>query len=204
MRIKRIAFLAYPRMTLLDLVGGYDALRRVSRMGIDRQVDHRIIGTEPELADDSGFVVRCDGVYEDLDAYDLLYVPGGVGARILLDDTRFVDYIGTWGIDRPIASACTGALLLGAAGHLTGLRATTHHTELDALRKYCGKVVTDRVVDEGRVVTAGGVTAAIDLGLHLVEKFWGAKAREQIAKQMAYTPGEPPAPVIPRGVFASD
>ncbi|MCC6874184.1 MAG: DJ-1/PfpI family protein, partial [Sandaracinaceae bacterium] len=114
MRIKRIAFIAYPRMTLLDLVGGYDALRRVARMGIDRTVTHRILGTEPELADDSGFVVRCDGVYEDLDAFDLLYVPGGLGARQLLEDSRFIDWIGSWGIDRPIASVCTGAVLLGA------------------------------------------------------------------------------------------
>lgn len=186
MKIKRIAFLVYPRLTLMDLVGGYDALRRVSRMGIDRTVTHRIIGTEPELADDSGFVVRPDGVYEDLEPYDLLYVPGGVGARELVSDERCVEYLRAWGRAKPVASVCTGALLLGAAGHLEGLRATTHASALAELAPYCAEVVRERVVDEGRVVTAGGVTSALDLGMHLVAKHWGPEAALTIARQMEY------------------
>lgn len=186
MRIKRIAFFVFPRLTLIDLVGGYDALRRVARMGIDRTVTHRIIGTEPELTDDSGFVVRPDGVYEDLDPYDLLYVPGGHGARDLLEDARCVEYLRGWGKEKPIASVCTGALLLGAAGHLEGLRATTHASALEDLAPYCGEVVRERIVDEGRVVTAGGVTSALDLGVHLVAKHWGPEAALTIARQMEY------------------
>lgn len=186
MRIKRIAFFVFPRLTLIDLVGGYDALRRVARMGIDRTVTHRIIGTEPELTDDSGFVVRPDGVYEDLDPYDLLYVPGGHGARDLLEDARCVEYLRGWGKEKPIASVCTGALLLGAAGHLEGLRATTHASALEDLAPYCAEVVRERIVDEGRVVTAGGVTSALDLGVHLVAKHWGPEAALTIAHQMEY------------------
>ncbi len=186
MRIKRIAFFVFPRLTLIDLVGGYDALRRVARMGVDRTVTHRIIGTEPELTDDSGFVVRPDGVYEDLDPYDLLYVPGGHGARELLEDARCVEYLRGWGTEKPIASVCTGALLLGAAGHLEGLRATTHASALEDLAPYCAEVVRERIVDEGRVVTAGGVTSALDLGVHLVAKHWGPEAALTIARQMEY------------------
>lgn len=186
MRIKRIAFFVFPRLTLIDLVGGYDALRRVARMGVDRTVTHRIIGTEPELTDDSGFVVRPDGVYEDLDPYDLLYVPGGHGARELLEDARCVEYLRGWGKEKPIASVCTGALLLGAAGHLEGLRATTHASALEDLAPYCAEVVRERIVDEGRVVTAGGVTSALDLGVHLVAKHWGPEAALTIARQMEY------------------
>ena len=185
--IRRIAFLAFPRMTVLDLIGGYDALRRVAAMGIDPEVRHRIIGTEAEIPDDSGLVIRPEGVYEDLAGFDLLYVPGGIGTRALASDQRFLEYIGTWGATRPAASVCTGALLLGAAGYLRGKRATTHHNAYDLLRPLCREVVTDRrVVDEGQVVTAGGVSAALDLGLYLVERFWGAPAREKIAAQMAY------------------
>ena len=190
--IKRIAFLIFPRMTVLDLIGGYDALRRVATMGIDPEVRHRIIGTEPEIADDSGLVVKADGVYEDLSGFDLLYVPGGVGTRALASDRRCIDYLRTWGPSRPLASVCTGALLLGAAGYLQGRRATTHHNAFDLLRPLCREVVTDqRVVDEGQVVTAGGVASALDLGLYLVEKFWGAPAREKIAAQMAYRASSP-------------
>jgi transcriptional regulator GlxA family with amidase domain len=184
---KRIAFLIFPRLTSLDFVGGYDALRRVAGMGIDREVEHRIIGTEPGIVDDSGLRLTPDGVYEDLAPYDLLYVPGGFGTRPLMEDARFIAYLRTWGPDRPIVSVCTGALLLGRAGYLTGLRATTHHNAYDALRPFCREVVTDRrIVDEGRVVTAGGVSSSLDLGLYLVERYWGEDARKTIAAQMAY------------------
>jgi cyclohexyl-isocyanide hydratase len=187
MGIQRIAFLIFPGLTVLDLVGGYDALRRVATMGIDPAVTHRLIGTESEIADESGLVMRPDAVYEDLAPFDLLYVPGGFGTRALLKDARLVSYLKTWGTRRPLASVCTGALLLGAAGHLAGLRATTHHRALDLLKPYCREVVADcRIVDEGRIVTAGGVSSSLDLGLYLVEKFWGTPARERIAAQMEY------------------
>ena len=185
--IQRIAFLVFPGLTVLDFVGGYDALRRVATMGIDPGVTHRIIGTESEIGDESGLVMRPDGMYEDLAPFDLLYIPGGFGTRALLKDARLVSYLKTWGAERPLASVCTGALLLGAAGYLTGLRATTHHRAVDLLKPYCREVVTDRrIVDEGRIVTAGGVASSLDLGLYLVQKFWGAPARERIAAQMEY------------------
>lgn len=185
--IKRIAFLLFPGLTFLDFVGGYDALRRVAAMGIDREVTHRIIGTAPLIADETGLRVTPDGVYEDLAPFDLLYVPGGLGTRALLGDERLIAYLRTWG-DRPLASVCTGALLIGKAGYLAGKRATTHHRAYDDLRPYCREVVTDRrVVDEGLVVTAGGVASSLDLGLYLVERHWGAPARETIAAQMAYS-----------------
>ena len=192
--VRRIAFFVFPRLTLLDLVGVYDALRRVSLMAIAPGVTHRLIGTLPEIEDESGARLRADGVYDDLSGFDLLVIPGGLGTRVLLDDARCIDYLRGWGDTRPIASVCTGALLLGKAGHLAGQRATTHHGSLHLLRPFCHEVVTDaRVVDEGRVVTAAGVSATLDLGLHLVAKFWGVEAAQRIAAQMEY----PPAHIAP-------
>src|SRR5262249_13601961 len=96
-------------------------------------------------------------------------------------------YLHGWGRERPLASVCTGSLLLGRAGHLAGLAATTHHAARELLRPFCREVVTERrVVDEGRVITAARVTCGLDLGLYLVERFWGADARAKIASQMAY------------------
>jgi len=185
--IKRIAFLVFPHLTFLDFVGAYDALRRVAALGIDPAVKHRIIGTAAEIVDESGLVMKPDGVYEDLGDLDLLYVPGGFGTRRLVDDERCIAYLRSWGFARPLASVCTGALLLGRAGYLTGKRATTHHRAYDRLRPYCAEVVTDRrIVDEGVVVTAGGVASSLDLGLYLVEKFWGQPARATISTQMEY------------------
>jgi cyclohexyl-isocyanide hydratase len=184
---KRIAFLVFPRLTFLDFVGAYDALRRIATMSIDPAVTHRIIGTEREIVDETGLVVTPDAVYEDLAAFDLLYVPGGLGTRTLMNDGRLLDYLTTWGSARPVASVCTGALLLGRAGFLRDKRATTHHRAWELLRPLCREVVTDRrIVDEGQVVTAGGVTSALDLGLYLVERFWGVEARQKIAAQMEY------------------
>ena len=104
-----------------------------------------------------------------------------------MDNKRAVEYLKTWGDERPLASVCSGSLLLGSAGYLRDKRATTHHQAVELLRPLCREVVTNRrVVDEGRVVTAGGVSSSLDLGLYLVEKFWGADARVKIAAQMEY------------------
>ncbi|HEU5321689.1 MAG TPA: DJ-1/PfpI family protein [Methylomirabilota bacterium] len=184
---RRIALLGFPGLTFLDLIGVYDAVRRLPILGLDRAVTHRLIGTQAEIADDSGLAIRPDGVYEDLAGFDLLFVPGGLGTRALMHDERFLDWLRTWGPDRPLASVCTGSLLLGAAGYLEGRRATTHQGALELLRPLCREVVADRrIVDEGRVVTAGGVASSLDLGLYLVEKYWGVAARERIAAQMEY------------------
>jgi transcriptional regulator GlxA family with amidase domain len=184
---KRIAFLVFPRLTLLDFIGAYDALRRIAAMSIDPEVTHRVIGTDAEIVDESGLGLRPDSVYEDLSKFDLLYVSGGLGTVTLMDNKRAVDYLKTWGDERPVASVCSGALLLGCAGYLRDKRAATHHQAVELLRPLCREVVTNRrVVDEGRVVTAGGVSSSLDLGLYLVEKFWGVDARRKIAAQMEY------------------
>ena len=185
---RRFALLAFSKLTFLDLIGVYDALRRVTPMGVAPGVSVTIIGAEPEIVDESGLAVRAQAVYEDLAGYDLLFLPGGVGTRPLMHDARFLQYLATWGDARPLASVCTGSLLLGAAGYLKALRATTHHNAFDALKPLCREVVTDRrIVEDGRVVTAGGVASSLDLGLYLVEKYWGAAAREKIAAQQEYT-----------------
>jgi transcriptional regulator GlxA family with amidase domain len=184
---KRIAFLIFPRVTLLDFIGAYDSLRRIAAMAIDPGVTHRVIGTDPKIVDESGLSLKPDSVYEDLSKFDLLYVSGGLGTVALMDNKRAVDHLKPWGDERPLASVCSGSLLLGSAGYLRDKRATTHHQAVELLRPLCREVVTNRrVVDEGRVVTAGGVSSSLDLGLYLIEKFWGADARVKIAAQMEY------------------
>lgn len=185
--VRRLAFLAFPGLTFLDLIGAYDSLRRVAAMQIDARVTHRVIGTKASIEDETGLTVIPDGVYEDLTGFDLLYVPGGQGTRRLMHDPMFIDYLKGWGKSRPIVSVCTGSLLLGAAGMLKGKRATTHHLAFDLLAPLCREVVTDeRIVEDGLVTTAGGVTSALDLGLHVVDRHWGPEARSRIAEVMEY------------------
>src|SRR6476646_5713008 len=106
--MRRIAFFGFPGITFLDLIGAYDALRRVATLGIDSKVVCRVIGTEKEIADERGLRLIADAVYESLAGYDLLVVPGGVGTRALEEDKRCLDWIRSWGVERPIASVCTG------------------------------------------------------------------------------------------------
>jgi cyclohexyl-isocyanide hydratase len=193
--VQRIGFLAFPGLTLLDLVGAYDVIRRVPLMGIDQSVTHRIIGTKTALEDETSFAFHPDGVYEELKGFDLLVVPGGLGTRRLMHDERFLDYLRGWGKSKPLASVCTGSLLLGRAGYLKGRRATTHAGSFDVLAPFCKEVVRDeRVVEDGNVTTAGGVSSSIDLGLHLVTRYWGDEAREHIAAVMEYRGYGRPAP----------
>jgi transcriptional regulator GlxA family with amidase domain len=85
-----------------------------------------------------------------------------------------------------VASVCTGAMLLAAAGLLTGRPAITHHSAIDDLKAAGAKVVDARVVDDGNVVTAGGVTCGLDLVLHLVERLWGAPLALAAERELEY------------------
>lgn len=199
----RVAIVIFPGLTVLDFIGLYDPLSRITSMGIDKDFELRIIGTQGEIADGGGVVLKPDSVYLDLRPLDLLLLPGGYGTRTLMYDKHFIGYLRTWGWDRPVASVCTGSLLLAAAGLLRHGQATTHRGAFDLLRKFGLEVVERRIVENGRVTTAGGVASALDLGLFLVERYYGLAARERIAEQMEYRgypelspPGESSRPSI--------
>ena len=181
----RFALVAFDGMTLLDLVGMHDPLSRISSMGFDRTAVCEIVGaTGHDVWTRDGATVRVNRVRPPLDEFDVVLVAGGFSARELVHDARVVEWLAAFPRNRLFASVCTGALLLGAAGRLRGLRATTHATELDQLAAYGAKPVRERIVDEGQVVTAGGVTSALDLGIHLVRRLEGEEAARKIARQM--------------------
>ncbi len=182
----KAAFIVFDRMTSLDFIGFYDPVTRLKSMKIVGDFEWRICSMALSVVDDRGLRVEANTVAEPLDSYNMVFVPGGFGTRTLQNDRAFVDWLKTAGSARLKVSVCTGALLLGAAGFLRGRRATTHPSAYKALEPYCGSVVRDRVVDEGDIVTAGGVSAAIDVGLHIVQKLAGAEARTRIAAQMDY------------------
>lgn len=182
----KTAFIVFEGMTALDFVGFYDPVTRLATMKLVDDFQWRICALSPRVADDRGLRIEADSLAEPLDGYDLVFVPGGFGTRSLQHDRDFVAWLKTAGPAPLKVSVCTGALLLGAAGFLRGRRATTHPNAYRELQAYCGEVVDERVVDEGDVVTARGVSSAIDLGLHVVERIAGADARERIAVQMDY------------------
>jgi cyclohexyl-isocyanide hydratase len=125
-------------------------------------------------------------VGQPLSTYDQVIVPGGPAARDLSKNAGFVEWIKTMEVVPLKVSVCSGSLLLGAAGFLKGKKATSHPSRLDDLAAYGCRVTSDRVVDEGDVITAGGVTSAIDLGLYLCGKMTGHDVKEKIKRQMDY------------------
>jgi len=183
--IERISFVVFEGMTALDFVGVYDPLTRLKTMGFFPSLSWNVCAREAGVTDASGLRIVADRVGESLEGYDLLVVPGGIPARALAEDDAYVRWIRTASKTKTKASVCTGSLLLGAAGFLAGLRATTHPSAYDRVAPYCREVVkNERVVDEGEVITARGVTAAIDLGLHLVRRFGGDEVVAKMRTQM--------------------
>ncbi|HVH41961.1 MAG TPA: DUF952 domain-containing protein [Labilithrix sp.] len=197
-----IGFCAFEGMVLLDLVGPLEALSRIASMGFDRSARCEVIAlTRPE--DDPTVVdvavwrgssaALLAGRYRPaLDIFDVLVVPGGPGARKLLaSDPTLAPYLASFPHNRVLASVCTGALLIGAAERLRGKRATTHASALRELEAFGAMPVNARVVDEGNIVTAAGVTSGIDLGIHLVARLEGPEVAAAIADRME-APGRTP------------
>lgn len=190
----RFGLLAWSGMTLLDMVGPLDALGRIPAMGIDPTATVEVVAlTRPPTNDrghdvpvwsGAGLSLSSARYRPPLDDFDVLVVPGGPDTKTLLSDPELLSYLHGYPEHRVIASVCTGALVLGALGRLRGRRASTHASAREALAAYGAKVVPDRVVDEGQLITSGGVTSGIDLGIHLVRRFYGDAAAHAVAERM--------------------
>ncbi len=184
-----IAFVTFDGMTALDFIGIYDPVTRLKTMGFMSELQWDICAPNAPVRDRAGLTFNPTCIGKSLAEHDMVIVPGGLSTRELIHDQAFISWLRTAQPSRFKVSVCTGALLLGAAGFLAGKRATTHRTAYADLRAFCTVVEDRRVVDEGTVITAGGVSASIDLGLYLCDKLAGNAARNAIALQMEYEYG---------------
>ena len=182
----KIAFVIFDRMTTLDFVGIYDTLTRLKSMGHVPDLTWDICARSEHVSDDRGLRIASTLHGKSLVDFDMLVVPGGLGTRTLQHDVEFTDWLKSAESSSLIVSVCTGALLIGAAGYLKGRRATTHPNAYEELQPYCDLVVKERVVEDGNVITARGVTSAIDAGLYVVRRLQGMDVEMQIARQMDY------------------
>lgn len=181
----RFAFVAFEGMTLLDLVGVFDPLSRIASMGFDASSTCTIVSAdEVQVWSTRGATMSVEAVRPPLDAFDVVVVAGGQGTRKLETDAKVIAWLASYPENRVLASVCTGALLLGAAGRLRGRKATTHHRHLERLPEFGATAVSARLIDAWPIITAGGVTCGLDLGLHLVRMLEGAEVASEIATQM--------------------
>lgn len=184
----RIAILIFDKLTALDAVGPYEVLSRLP--GAELEFVAKEAG--PKRTDTGALALTADRALADLEPPDILLIPGGEGNRPLLEDAEVLDWIRTAHASTTwTTSVCTGSLVLAAAGILDGVRATTHWAYRDALAELGAEVVTDRVVVDGKVVTAAGVSSGIDMALTLAGEIAGPEVAQAIQLGIEYDP-EPP------------
>lgn len=181
-----VGILLFDDVEVLDFAGPYEVCSGTRDPAGDVYVDVVTVGPGPEVRCRGGLRVRPDHGFDDCPSLDALIVPGGPGADepTPLQDELILPFLrGRAGSTATVASVCTGAFLLGRAGLLDGRRATTHTAALDALRREFPdvEVVTEKVADEGSVLSAAGVSSGIDLALHLFERWFGPEARARAA-----------------------
>jgi transcriptional regulator GlxA family with amidase domain len=189
----RIAVVVFEGFDELDAIGPLEVLRNAAKGGADLEVALVSLDGAAEVTGSHGLRVRPDGRL-DPDRTDLLVVPGGGwndraarGARAEVERGELPAAIAAaHRAGAQVATVCTGAMLATAAGLTQGRPAITHHGAVDGLRASGAQVVEARVVDDGDLVTAGGVTSGIDLALWLVERTFGAELAEAVAAEIEH------------------
>jgi putative intracellular protease/amidase len=183
----RIAILLYDGLTALDAVGPYEVLSRLP----EAEVTFVGRGTGPVRTDTGRLGLYVDATLDQVPEPDIVLVPGGPAARTALDDEvaawlHDADRASTW-----TTSVCTGSLILAAAGLLTGRSATTHWAAMDELAALGATPVPERVVFDGKYVTAAGVSAGIDMALTLAGRIAGDRVAQAIQLGIEYDPQPP-------------
>lgn len=182
----KIAFIIYNNLTTLDFIGVYDPITRIKTMGFSTQIEYDVCSFTDRVISVEGLEIVPTKVRNDLSIYDYVILPGGKGIFELMKDNEFLDWIKEIPDSKVLCTVCYASLLLGKLGRLNGKEATTHRVVMEELKEYTDKVSDCRIVDVGSIITARGVSSAIDLGLYLCEKIMGKEIREKIQIQMDY------------------
>jgi transcriptional regulator GlxA family with amidase domain len=191
MRIDIILFAGFDE---LDAIGPYEVLQNAAALGAGFVVRLVAPTGAGEVVAAHGLRIRADAAMRDEPRPNLIVVPGGgwgdrgsIGAWAEATRGEIPRYLAEQheaGVT--IATVCTGAMLLARAGVLKGRSATTHHVAIEDLKAAGTTFVDERVVDQGDVITSGGVTSGIDLALWLTERFASAEIAGQVAREMEY------------------
>jgi transcriptional regulator GlxA family with amidase domain len=186
----QVAIPLFPRFTALDAIGPYEVLQRVPSIHVT------FIGKERgEVRSENGMLgITIDATFEEMPHPDIVVFPGGVGVRPLVRDEHVLDWVrGAHESSAYTTSVCTGSLVLGGAGLLNGLTATTHWACYAELEATGAKPTADRVVEhlEKRLITAAGVSSGIDMALRLLELLVDRTAAQAAQLMIEYDPQPP-------------
>lgn len=180
----------FPRFTALDGIGPYEVLQRIP------EIDVTVIGhRRGEVRTENGMLgITVDVTFEEVPEPSVIVFPGGVGTRALEKDERVLEWVRHAHVSTVLTtSVCTGSLVLGAAGLLKGLTATTHWSCYDQLAAHGAEPIAQRVVEhpDQRIITAAGVSSGIDMALRLVELLVDRTAAQAAQLMIEYDPQPP-------------
>lgn len=183
----RIGALLFPGLDQTDLTGPFEVLAALPNASF-----HIAAKTLQPIKDFHGLGLVADKTLDEMPELDVLHIPGGPGQQALMEDEETLSFIRKHAAKASyVLSVCTGALLCGAAGLLKGRRATTHWASHHLLRYFGATPVNERVVVDGNLICAAGVTSGIDGALYLAAMLRGREVAEYIQLYMQYHP-EPP------------
>jgi cyclohexyl-isocyanide hydratase len=184
----QIACVLFPDFTQLDLTGPYEVFHRLPDTTV-----YLVAATPDPVMSEGGLAIVPTSTFAEMPICDVLFVPGGTGVNEAMLDADVIGFIQRHGERaRWVTSACTGALLLGAAGLLAGFEAATHWASMEFLQAFgAWPKPGQRVVVSGNRITGGGVTAGIDIALRIAEQTHGRRVAEAIQLAIEYDPAPP-------------
>jgi putative intracellular protease/amidase len=197
----QVAILIFDGITALDAVGPYEVLQRVPGAEVVFVGETRGL----KRTDTASLAINADRSVAEITSPDVVVVPGGFGEQQVRAKPAMLEWVRTMHATTSwTTSVCTGALILGAAGLLKGLQATTHWAALPQLANFGAIPTSARVVEQGKIITAAGVSSGIDMALHLARKVAGDTMAQAIQVGIEYDPQPPfdgsykraPAPVM--------
>jgi transcriptional regulator GlxA family with amidase domain len=183
-----IAILLYDNFTALDCIGPYEVLSRLPGARV------RFVSAKggPMTADTRMLTIQTEAAIDDVTSPDLVLVPGGPGDEGAIADKRVLAWLKrVHATTKWTTSVCTGSLVLAAAGLLNGLEATTHWSRYNRLAELGAKPVQKRFVRQGKIITAAGVSAGIDMALALVQIEQGDQYAQGLQLAIEYDPDPP-------------
>ena len=183
----RFGFLVFPGVQQLDLTGPYEVFASTEGAEVVLVWKDR----NPVISS-TRLPLTATASFDDCPPLDVICIPGGGGVNALLEDEVVLDFVRRQAAEaRYVTSVCTGALVLGAAGLLAGKRASTHWYAHDFLAAFGAVPVDARIVEDGKLITAGGVTSGIDFGLAVVARLVGPTEAETVQLHLEYAPAPP-------------
>ncbi len=182
-----VGLLLYPNLTQLDLTGPAQVLSRAPGVKM-----HYLWKTIEPVPSDAGLSLMPTTTFKDCPQLDLICVPGGAGQTAIMSDEETLGFLRSQAERaKYVTSVCTGSLILGAAGLITGYKSACHWMYRDFLPAFGAIPVNARVVKDRNRISGGGVTAGIDFALTVVAEIWGADAAKEIQLFLEYNPQPP-------------